>query len=1257
MKKFRKVLDGLTTSSPVNIGGAPLCSSTAGTPTAAPTPREIEVVETLVSENFQICKTVRHGFPHQPTALAFDPVQKILAIGSRTGGVRILGRPGVDCYCQHDSGAAVLQLQFLINEGALVTACADDTLHLWNLRQKRPAILHSLKFNRECITFCHLPFQSKWLYVGTERGNTHIVNIESFVLSGYVIMWNKAIELSTKTHPGPVVHLSDSPRDEGKLLIGFESGTVVQWDLRAKKADFRIYYDEAIHSVSWHHEGKQFMCSHSDGSLTTWSLRNTAKPFQVTFPHGKTQRDGRKPESCKPILKVDYKTTRNSEPFIIFSGGLSYDKANRRPTLTIMHGKSITALEMDHPIVEFLTLCETPYANEVQEPYAVAVLLEKDFIVVDLTQSNYPIFENPYPMDIHESPVTCTAYFADCPPEIIPVLYSIGAKHKKQGYSHKEWPVSGGTWTLGAQTYPEIIITGHADGSIKFWDASAITLQMLYKLKTSKVFEKPKVGDGRVAELVEEDPFAVQMVSWCPQSRLLCVVGISAHVILYRFSRHDATTEITALEVRLQCDVEEPISPSETDANTGLLDASLHSPQHPPGSPGSATPDSVRDSIPCLRVKNRPIRMPPGYQADLVVQLLWVDGEPPQQITSLDINSAYSLLALGNCNGLVVVDYLQKNVLLCMSTLELYGSNDPYQRLTRSPRKSRQFAADNICMRGLSNFYSDSKKRIRTSYQSLTELTDNQVSLELDRSRSPTSVSYPFPPHNDHCSLPKPTPNLKANHCSPVFYLLDNVKGPGRKLSLPTDLKTGLDHVNGHCTSPTSQPYGAGRPKLNRRGPSRPPFRKVQSAACMEVSLPAPHTEGCASRRAMLQQLHGYSVYSHDEQHSTAYSWNERESRENSFSRSRSSSVSSIDRETKEAVTVLRFMESYAHKVDAVPSACLWVGTSLGVVLVIALSIPTDEEERLEEPVTVMPSGTVLTIKGSVLTFGSLDCNGSLVSIPYEVWRDPHAPEDPDCPRRRKLVNFSPSTSQDTPGEGHLAVVCSEKQAKVFFMPAQTCLYVHHITETSFVLRADVVSVYNSVCLACFCANGHVMMLSLPSLRPLLDVNFLPLTDMRIARTFCFAEGGQALYLSSPTEIQRIAYSQDMCDSLQEMLGELFTPVETPEAQNKGFLKGFFGGNAQTFDREELFGEAAAGKASRSLAQHIPGQGGLEGMKAAAGGVVGDLARARMAAEERGQRLGELEERTALMMSSAEMFSKHAHELMLKCKDKKWYQF
>uniref|UniRef100_A0A7M4E5Z8 Syntaxin-binding protein 5-like n=1 Tax=Crocodylus porosus TaxID=8502 RepID=A0A7M4E5Z8_CROPO len=1086
MKKFnfRKVLDGLTASSP---GGS------------SRTPRE-EIQETLMSDYFQICKTVRHGFPYLPTALAFDPVQKILAIGTRTGAIRILGRPGVDCYCQHESGAAVLQLQFLINEGALVSASADDTLHLWNLRQKRPAILHSLKFNRERITYCHLPFQSKWLYVGTERGNTHIVNIESFILSGYVIMWNKAIELSTKTHPGPVVHLSDSPRDEGKLLIGYENGTVVLWDLRSKRADLRVYYDEAIHSVAWHHEGKQFMCSHSDGSLTLWNLKSPSRPFQTTIPHGKIQRDGKKPESCKPILKVEYKTCKSSEPFIIFSGGLSYDKACRRPSLTIMHGKAITVLEMDHPIVEFLTLCETPYPNEFQDPYAVVVLLEKDLIVVDLTQSNFPIFENPYPIDIHESPVTCTEYFADCPPDLIPVLYSVGAKHKKQGYSNKEWPISGGAWNLGAQTYPEIIITGHADGSIKFWDASAITLQMLYKLKTSKVFEKQKLGEGKsTAEIVEEDPYAVQMMYWCPESRIFCVAGVSAYVIIYRFSKHEVNTEIASLEVRLQYEVEDIITP-EPEIIPPFPDASSQLPslKNLSGSTNTvACEGTMKDSIPCLSVKTRPVRMPPGYQADLVIQLVWVDGEPPQQITSLAVSSAYGLVAFGNCNGLAVVDFMQKTVLLSMGTIDLYGSSDPYQRQPRSPRKSKQFAA-----------------------------------------------------------------GREKKH---------SFKG-SRKLSLPTDLKTDL------------------------------------------------------------------------------------ENRENSFSRSRSSSVSSIDKESKETITSLYFMESFARKNDSALSPCLWVGTGLGMVLILSLNLPPNDDLRLTEPVMVSPSGTVLTLKGAVLTFACLDCMGALIHPPYEVWRDPNSTDDNEKTRKRKLVMHSPSASQDM-GEHQFAVVCSEKQAKVFSLPSQTCLYIHNITETSFLLRADVVTLCNSVCLACFCANGHIMTLSLPSLRPMLDVNYLPVTDMRIARTFCFTNEGQALYLSSPTEIQRLTYSQEMCDNLQDMLGDLFTPVETPEAQNRGFLKGLFGGSGQTFDREELFGEATAGKASRSLAQHIPGSGGIEGMKGAAGGVVGDLARARIALEERGQRLGELDEKTASLMVSAEAFSKHAHELMLKYKDKKWYQF
>jgi len=39
--------------------------------------------------NAVVLQTFRHGFPYQPTVLAYDPVQNILAIGTKTGALRM----------------------------------------------------------------------------------------------------------------------------------------------------------------------------------------------------------------------------------------------------------------------------------------------------------------------------------------------------------------------------------------------------------------------------------------------------------------------------------------------------------------------------------------------------------------------------------------------------------------------------------------------------------------------------------------------------------------------------------------------------------------------------------------------------------------------------------------------------------------------------------------------------------------------------------------------------------------------------------------------------------------------------------------------------------------------------------------------------------------------------------------------------------------------------------------------------------------
>lgn len=79
--------------------------------------------------------------------------------------------------------------------------------------------------------------------------------------------------------------------------------------------------------------------------------------------------------------------------------------------------------------------------------------------------------------------------------------------------------------------------------------------------------------------------------------------------------------------------------------------------------------------------------------------------------------------------------------------------------------------------------------------------------------------------------------------------------------------------------------------------------------------------------------------------------------RDNSFSRSRSSSVTSIDKEAREAISSFHFCETFARKGDSTLTHCLYVGTSLGTVLVLALTLPPAGEQRQLQPVIISPTG------------------------------------------------------------------------------------------------------------------------------------------------------------------------------------------------------------------------------------------------------------------------------------------------------------
>lgn len=82
---------------------------------------------------------------------------------------------------------------------------------------------------------------------------------------------------------------------------------------------------------------------------------------------------------------------RNGDAYIMFSGGMPLDSSpsGARQVLTVIHGKSTTVLEMEHEIIDFITLCESPYEADYNDPYAIVVLLSNDLVVVNLQTPGY----------------------------------------------------------------------------------------------------------------------------------------------------------------------------------------------------------------------------------------------------------------------------------------------------------------------------------------------------------------------------------------------------------------------------------------------------------------------------------------------------------------------------------------------------------------------------------------------------------------------------------------------------------------------------------------------------------------------------------------------------------------------------------------------------------------------------------------------------------------------------------------------------
>jgi syntaxin-binding protein 5 len=108
-----------------------------------------------------------------------------------------------------------------------------------------------------------------------------------------------------------------------------------------------------------------------------------------------------------------------------------------------------------------------------------------------------------------------------------------------------------------------------------------------------------------------------------------------------------------------------------------------------------------------------------------------------------------------------------------------------------------------------------------------------------------------------------------------------------------------------------------------------------------------------------------------------------------------------------------------------------------------------------------------------------LDCNGGLVPYSYEPWKDEGKRDSKkkfiECLKPSNFTfsylslptetptkgtnRMSPTLNQDSSfGDRQFMVITSEKQCRIVALPSQNCVYSLQVTETDFVVRAEIVS-------------------------------------------------------------------------------------------------------------------------------------------------------------------------------------------------------
>ncbi|XP_058207273.1 uncharacterized protein LOC131320562 isoform X1 [Rhododendron vialii] len=484
---------------------------------------------------------VHCGIPSTASILAFDPIQRLLAIGTLDGRIKVIGGDNIEGLLFSGKPVPFKYLKFLENQGFLVSVSNENEVQVWDLEHR--CIVSNLQWESNITAFSVI-YGTNYMYVGDEFGFLSILKYDAekgeLLQLPYHIPANLISEATGISSPNQqsVVGVLSQPCSLGnRVLIAYENGLIVLWDITEDRAvlvkgnkDLQLKSDEVvdfpknvsleqftdtldheqaekeISSLCWvSSDGSILAVGYIDGDILLWNM-STAAP-----------RKDKQGQKASNVIKLQLSSSDRRLPVIILHcsenillthcGGQLFvyggDEIGSEEVLTILNLDWSSGIESLKCVGRVDLTLNGSFADMILVPNATATEgygISSLFVLSNPGQLHF--YDDSCLSSLMSQPEKKHSVPAVQYPEVIPTVepyMTVGkltlseivseAQHRVAHTAttpSSKWPLTGGVPSQLSFAEGDIIkriyIAGYQDGSVCIWDAAFPVLSCIFVL-------------------------------------------------------------------------------------------------------------------------------------------------------------------------------------------------------------------------------------------------------------------------------------------------------------------------------------------------------------------------------------------------------------------------------------------------------------------------------------------------------------------------------------------------------------------------------------------------------------------------------------------------------------------------------------------------------------------------------------------------------------------------------------------------------